>query len=64
MMNAKNQPVSKQKNVDAYFAPTVRPLRVGPFAPKRVELPEGARFSVATAEAERFFVLEKILAPK
>lgn len=64
MMNAKNQPASKQKNVDAYFAPTVRPLRVGAFAPKRVELPDGARFSVATAEAERFFVLEKLLSTK
>lgn len=64
MMNAKNQPISKQKNVDAYFAPTVRPLRVGAFASKRVEMPEGVRFSVATAEAERFFVLEKLLATK
>ncbi|MBQ2850495.1 MAG: hypothetical protein IJE77_08430, partial [Thermoguttaceae bacterium] len=64
MMNAKNQPISKQKNADAYFAPSVLPLRVGAFASKRVEMPEGARFSVATAEAERFFVLEKILSPK
>ena len=64
MMNAKNQPVSKQKNVDAYFAPTVRQLRVGAFASKRIELPESARFTVATAEAERFFVLEKLLATK
>ncbi len=64
MMNAKNQPISKQKNVDAYFAPAVRPLRVGAFAAKRDEMPESARFSVATAEAERFFVLEKLLATK
>lgn len=64
MMNAKNQPISKQKNVDAYFAPTVRPLRVGAFGSKRAEMPQGARFTVATAEAERFFVLEKILSPK
>ena len=63
-MNAKNQSISKQKNVDAYFAPTVCPLRVGAFASKRVEMPEGVRFSVATAEAERFFVLEKLLATK
>ncbi len=64
MMNAKNQQASKQKNADAYFAPTVRQLRVGAFAPKRVEIPESARLSVATAEAERFFVLEKLLATK
>lgn len=64
MMNAKNQSASKQKNADVYFAPTVRALRVGSFAQKRVELPEGARYSVATAEAERFFVLEKLLSTK
>ncbi|MBR5243788.1 MAG: hypothetical protein IKW13_06090 [Thermoguttaceae bacterium] len=64
MMNAKNQTASKQKNVDAYFAPIVRPLRVGSFASKRVEIPESVRFSVATAEAERFFVLEKLLSTK
>ena len=50
-MNAKNQSASKQKNADAYFAPTVRPLRVGAFPVKRVEIPENARLSVATAEA-------------
>ena len=64
MMNAKNQPISKQKTLDAYFAPTVRPLRVGPVASKRVEATESVRYSVATAEAERFFVLERLLATK
>lgn len=64
VMNAKNQPISKPKNADAYFAPTVRPLRVGAAPARRVELPDGARFSVATAEAERFFVLEKLLTTK
>ncbi|MBR4835321.1 MAG: hypothetical protein IKU86_13480 [Thermoguttaceae bacterium] len=63
-MNAKNQPISKPKNDDAYFAPTIRRLRVGSAPAKRVELPEGARFDVATAEAERFFVLEKLLSTK
>ncbi|MBQ2788224.1 MAG: hypothetical protein IJE97_01205 [Thermoguttaceae bacterium] len=64
MMNAKNQPISKQKNGDAYFAPSVRQICVDAFPTQRVELPEGARFTVATAEAERFFVLEKLLATK
>lgn len=63
MMNAKNQPISKQKNADAYFAPAARSLG-GAFAAKREKTPESARFTVATAEAERFFVLEKLLATK
>ncbi len=64
MMNAKNQPISKQKNADAYFAPAVRPLGGGAFTANRDKMPESARFTVATAEAERFFVLEKLLATK
>ena len=64
MMNAKNQPISKQKNGEAYFAPIVRSIHVDGFSSKRAELPEGARFTVATAEAERFFVLEKLLSTK
>lgn len=61
----KTPTISSNNPAGSYAPPTVRALRVdSAAATEPTSALESARLALATAEAERFFVLEKLLATK